>query len=228
MINNFNDFCNELTNCGFSMGGGNGKGIYTLIPNDWTNQEKVESPVKWHTGDADTDPWEWRMRVLEEKEDIAYGKVFFKSSGFITKEWYAYFLRVRRNGDNFQDIYEDGKLSFLAKSVYEAIEEQGPIPLHELKEICGITKEGKSAFEKVLTDLQMLLLITMSGRAQKINKNGEAYGWNSTVFCTTEQFWGSDITADCTKEEAEEKIREQILKLNPEAEEKIIKKFIQG
>ena len=68
MINNFSDFCNELLKCGFSMGGGNAKGIYAVIPYDWKTQESVDSPVKWHTGDPETDPWEWRMRVLEENK----------------------------------------------------------------------------------------------------------------------------------------------------------------
>ena len=62
MIRNFSDFCTELIASGFSMGGGNAKGIYAVIPYDWTEQEAVDSPVKWHTGDPETDPWEWRMR----------------------------------------------------------------------------------------------------------------------------------------------------------------------
>ena len=111
MIHNFADFCKELSECGFSMGGGNAKGIYAVIPYDWKEQEFVDSPVKWHTGDPETDPWEWRMRVLEERDDIAYAKVFFKTSGFITKEWYPYFYAVRRNGETFEEAYESGTIS---------------------------------------------------------------------------------------------------------------------
>ncbi len=86
MIQNFDDFCRELNTCGFSMGGGNAKGIYAVIDFDWTNQENLDTPVRWHCGDPEVDPWEWRMRVLEERTDIAYSKVFFKTSGFITME----------------------------------------------------------------------------------------------------------------------------------------------
>lgn len=57
------------------MGGGNAKGVFALIPFDW-REEPPGCPVRWHTGDADTDPWEWRMRVLEERDDVAYAKVF--------------------------------------------------------------------------------------------------------------------------------------------------------
>ena len=69
------------------MGGGNAKGVFALIDYDWLNQDLLDTPVKWHCGDPEVDPWEWRMRVLEERRDIAYAKVFFKTSGFITREW---------------------------------------------------------------------------------------------------------------------------------------------
>ena len=45
MIHDFEEFCERLLNCGFSMGGGNAKGIYAVIPYDWKTQEYVDSPV---------------------------------------------------------------------------------------------------------------------------------------------------------------------------------------
>ena len=47
MIQNFEDFCLELNSCGFSMGGGNAKGIFALIGYDWLNQDMLDTPVKW-------------------------------------------------------------------------------------------------------------------------------------------------------------------------------------
>ena len=41
MIRNFEDFCRELNTCGFSMGGGNAKGIFALIDYDWQNISRV-------------------------------------------------------------------------------------------------------------------------------------------------------------------------------------------
>lgn len=225
MITCFEDFCNELLNSGFSMGGGNSKGIYAVIPFDWKGTIPG-CPVKWHTGDPDTDPWEWRMRVLEERNDIAYGKVFFDASGYITKEWYPYFLAVRRHGLVFDEWYNEGKATQLEKTIYEAIEENGKVPLHELKLLCGITKETASKFDRALTNLQRTLFITMCGRTQKLNKFGEPYGWNSTVFCTVEEFWSEDLSENISKDEAYQKIHDRIMKLNPNAEEKNIKKFI--
>lgn len=229
MIRNFEDFCCELQDCGFSMGGGNAKGIFALIDYDWTNQDQLDTPVKWHCGDPEVDPWEWRMRVLEERTDIAYSKVFFKTSGFITKDWYPYFYAVRRNGESFEDAYEQGRISHTAKRIYDTVS-QNYIALHEIKTQGGFGKEDKSQFDRAMMELQMGFYITMTGRKQKKNKYGIEYGWNSTVFTTVENFW-EERDFDLPKldaKESYEKIKTQILKLNPNAEEKVIRKFIRG
>ena len=229
MIRNFEDFCCELQDCGFSMGGGNAKGIFALIDYDWTNQDQLDTPVKWHCGDPEVDPWEWRMRVLEERTDIAYSKVFFKTSGFITKDWYPYFYAVRRNGESFEDAYAQGRISHTAKRIYDIVS-QNYIALHEIKTQGGFGKEDKSQFDRAMVELQMGFYITMTGRKQKKNKYGIEYGWNSTVFTTVENFW-EERDFDLPKldaKESYEKIKTQILKLNPNAEEKVIRKFIRG
>lgn len=229
MIRNFEDFCRELNQCGFSMGGGNAKGIFALIDYDWTNQDSLDTPVKWHCEDPEIDPWEWRMRVLEERMDIAYSKVFFKTSGFIIKDWYPYFYSVRRNGESFEEAYEQGRISHTAKRICDIVS-QGYVALHEIKTQGGFRKEDKSRFDRALVELQMGMFITMTGRRQKKNKYGIEYGWNSTVFTTVENFWeerGFDLPK-LDAGESYEKIRQQILRLNPLAEEKIIRKFIIG
>ena len=229
MIRSFEDFCSELNNCGFSMGGGNAKGIFALIDYDWTNQDQLDTPVKWHCGDPEVDPWEWRMRVLEERTDIAYSKVFFKTSGFITKDWYPYFYAVRRNGESFEEAYEQGRISHTAKRIYDIVS-QNYIALHEIKVQGGFGKEDKSQFDRAMIELQMGFYITMTGRKQKKNKYGIEYGWNSTVFTTVENFWeerGFDLPKR-NADESYEKIRTRILKLNPSADEKTIRKFIMG
>ena len=105
MIVNYSDFVKELKRIGFSMGGGNDEGIHSVINWSWNETPPYETPVRWHTGDSDTDPWEWRMRVLEERNDIAYSKLFFRKSGYITADWYPYFYAVRRGNQSFDDVY---------------------------------------------------------------------------------------------------------------------------
>ncbi len=179
----------------------------------------------------ETDPWEWRMRVLDERRDIAYGKLFFKKSGYISEEWYPYFYAVRCNKEQLAEEYEDGNISHFAKRIYGLLEEYKELPLHLIKQYGGIGKEDKSKFDSAITELQMKMYITMCGRARKTSKKGEEYGWSSTVFCLVEDFFDNNVIRQAEKlsyEEAYAKIEEQIYKLNPEANPKKVKKFIAG
>ncbi|MDE6580465.1 MAG: hypothetical protein K2K41_08030, partial [Ruminiclostridium sp.] len=132
MVQNYEEFCSELLKSGFSMGGGSDKGIYAVIPFDW-KQAPEDTVIRWHTGDRSTDPWEWRIRVLQERDDIAYAKVFFKASGYITKKWYPDFIAVRRKGRDYNALKTDGEISEFADKVYDVIARYDGIPMHEIK-----------------------------------------------------------------------------------------------
>lgn len=224
MIHDFGDFVSALLKAGFSVGGENDEGVFAL-------SSSFAAEVQAHTGRPETDPWEWRMRVLEERHDIANAKLFFHKSGYITKEWYPYFLAVRRGGAEFDDAYADGTVSQYDKRIYEAIRQNGALPFHAIKRLAGFGKGEQSKFEGSLIRLQMMMYMTMCGRQQKVSQMGLPYGWYSTVFCTTEQFWGGEVfekAASIRREDAAEKIRERIFRLNPDADERKIAKFIWG
>ena len=223
MVQNYDDFCTQLLSAGFSLGGGSDKGIYAVVPFDWTQQPE-DTSVRWHTGD----PWEWRMRVLEERDDIAYAKLFFRGSGYITREWYPYFIAARRQGLTFDEAWEDGKITELSRRIYEAVRDNGRVAMHDIKRLAGLVGETSAHIEKAMTDLQSAMFLTICGRQQKRNAFGELYGWSSTVFCTPEEFWHTDDFGDIPPEEAADKIRARVLELNPGAQEKKIRKFIYG
>ena len=231
MIRNYKDFVDKLLSIGFSMGGGNDEGIFSIISWNWNELPPPESPIRWHTGDAETDPWEWRTRVLNERDDIAYAKLFFKKTGFITKEWYPYFLAARRDGITFEEAYEDGTISNFAKRIYEVVTDNEKLPVDAIKKLAGFTREDKSGFDRALVELQMKMYLTMCGTQQKLSKTGEEYGWSSTVFCSTERFFGEEVMEEADaigREESIVAIKSQVLKLNPLAQEKKIVKFIVG
>ena len=232
MVRNYADFLENLLTAGFSMGGGTADGIYSVITWNWGEEPPPDSPIRWHTGNPETDPWEWRVRVLTEGTEIAYAKLFFKKSGYITKKWYPFFLAVRRRGQTFQDMYEAGEASHFAKRIYDVITAHDDIPLEVIKQEAGFTREDKSGFDRALTELQMGLFVTMCDSRRRLTQKGtEANTWPSTVFTTTEKFFAPDVfdqAAHITHEEAIAKIRAQILLLNPAAEEKKMLKFILG
>ena len=229
MIRCYDDFIEALLSVGFSMAGGSADGIYSVIDWGWNETPPYETPIAWHTGNLETDPWEWRMRVLDERNDIAYAKLFFKKSGFITREWYPYFLSARRAGWTFDESYDYGTISHYAKRIYDAIVENGALATHTIKQVAGFSRDEKSNFDKALTELQMKMYLTMCGKQYRSIKAEINNCWASTVMTTTENFFGEDVfeEADSIPQEvAVEKIREQILKLNPSADENKINKFI--
>jgi len=228
IIHNFGDFIISLLGAGFSIGGINDEEIFSIC-------NQFDTNIVWHTGDPETDPWEWRMRVLNERDDIAYAKVFFRKSGFITKEWYPFFLAARkrvsacRGNISFEDEYLNGTVSNYSKRIYDVISENGSLSFHAIKKLADFGRDDKHKFEQAIIELQMKMYITMCGRQQKVSQVGKDYGWSSTVFCTTESFFGADVFEKAlriSEQEAAREITAQIYKLNPAADEKRIRKFI--
>ena len=243
MIHNYQSFIDALLGAGFSGAvGGKDDGVICLFRYGWGAEE--ETGVVWHTGDPDTDPWEWRMRVLNERNDIAYAKVFFKKAGYITKDWYPYFLAARRgvgsvgvgssgvSGNTaFQDEYADGTISHFAKRIYETVVANISLPAHEIKRRAGFKREDAPRFDSALNELQMKLYLTICGLEQKLSRAGEEYGWHSTVFCTPETFWPPEVferAAALTSGEAVDALAERIFNLHPEADPGKVYKFIKG
>ncbi len=224
-IHTFDDFCPALRQAGFSLGGPNDKGIFSL--------SRYYGPgVTWHTGDPQTDPWEWRMRSVEECRDMAYGNLFFRRAGWVTLDWYPYFVAVRREGKPLEQLYQEGYISQIAYGIYGLIREYGEVSMHEMKVSLNITRETRSAFQAALVHLQMLLLITVCGSQYKCGKNGQPYGWPTTVFCSVERFFGGTGIAgqaqEIGKERAAQKIAGQVRLLNPQVEEQVLQEFIFG
>ena len=162
-IRSFDDFVQDLREAGFSMGGERDGGVFALA-------SFFGPEIRWHTEDAQTDPWEWRIRVLREYQDLAYGKFFFGNGGYITGEWFPCFYAARRavsleNTEGKQlrfrgtkaleEEYEDGNVSREALTIYRLLQEYRELPAHLLRQYGGFAgKEYASAFERALVELQ--------------------------------------------------------------------------
>lgn len=221
-IDSFTSFCTALRETGFSLGGSNDEGIFSLCAYFSDN-------VVWHTGSKETDPWEWRMRGITECDDLLYGKLFFNKGGWITKEWLPYFMAIRKEHKSFEEIYNHGLISNTAKKIYDLICDTPDLSLQEIKAILKCDKSQKSEFETALTMLQMKMFITISGEKYKLSKEGKQYGWPVTTFCRIEDFFEDeifDLSCEIGHQEAVDRITEQILVLNPKADLKAIRKFI--
>lgn len=219
-INGFKDFLAEIDKIGFCMSGTNGEDIFNI------NAYYAED-IEYHTGDNELDPWRWRIRGITESEDLFYGKVFFKKAGWVTKAWLSDFIAVRRKGLSFEELYEDGLMTQMEKQVYELIQNRVNVSLNEIN--LEIGKTHKKDIAKAIVSLQMKFLTAISGETYKVSSKGEPYGWPVTVFSTLEEKFGQKVTEEAKLIDpslAFGRIQEQIMKLNPDANDKKIKAFI--
>ena len=192
----------------------------------------------WWCDDAAVDPWIWRM-LLAEDSSIAYGKFFNKAAGFLAKDWFPTFANYRRNGYDFDALFEDGLASYRSKKIMDVFELDDESigkewMTFDVKTLAGFGKRsdgsaGEQGFEGSITELQMQTYLIMSRFAQKRNKKGNAYGWHIAALETPETKWGREfVTSEYKAEPAKswERIKNRIKEFFPEAEERQIQKIL--
>ena len=191
-------------------------------------EERVPAYV-WWTGDEAADPWEWRM-ILARDPDIAYGKFFNKAAGFVSRSCFPLFANYRRNGYDFDALFEDELASYRSKKVMDVFELDDEAAGKELmtyegKELASVDKN----FQGTLTDLQMQTYLILSDFRQRKNKKGQAYGWHIAAVETPETKWGRDFVTSSYKEDPAKswrKLKERLKKHFPSATEESIRKIL--
>lgn len=154
--------------------------------------EEHVSPLYWWSGDPEQDPWTWRELIARSGE-VAYGKFFHKKAGFISKAWFPVFANYRRNGYDFDALYEDGLASRRSKKIMDLFEGNEEFYSADLKAKAGFGKGGEKNFDGVATDLQMqTYLLVKDFRLRRRKSDGQEYGWPISVYTTPEQLWDYD------------------------------------
>ena len=158
----------------------------------------------WWSDDPVRDPWRWRIAIAK-KHDILYGKFFAKKAGFISKKWLPVFANYRRDGYDFDALWDDEKASIRQKKIMDFYLEENAEAEYfssELKKKAGFGKGGEKGFDGVITALQMQTYLCVRDFRQRKNKKGEAYGWPVAVYCTPEHLWGRDHVTSAYTESA--------------------------
>ena len=189
-------------------------GFLPLFQNEipgFSVEEHTES-LYWWSGNAEKDPWEWR-EILARRGHVAYGKFFDKKAGFISREWLPVFANARRDGYDFDALWDDGKARRQQKMIMDCFTGETVLFSNELKERAGFGKGGEKNFDGNLTALQMETYLCVCDFRQRINKKGEGYGWPVALYCMPEHLFGYDHVRSAYREDpklSEEKIREHI------------------
>ena len=204
-------------------------GFMPLFKNDiqgFSVEEHTEARY-WWSGNEARDPWEWR-RVIASRGEIAYGKFFDKKAGFISKAWLPYFVNYRRDGYDFDALWDDEKTTYRQKKIMDIFDDGTEIFSYELKEKSGFGKGGEKNFEGTLTALEMGMYICVRDFRQKLNKRGEPYGWHIAVYCKPEHLWGYELISSAYGEEpaqSRERIEGHVRELYPSVTEKELERI---
>ena len=192
--------------------------------------EEHTAPSQWWTDDPESDPWKWRQ-VLSSDPNVAYGKFFGRNAGFISKDWFPVFANYRRNGYDFDALFEDELASYRSKKIMDVFEMDDDavgrqIMSSEVKSLAGFSKEGgEKNFEGVITDLQMQTYLIMGGFQQKKNRKGQPFGWHIAVMETPETKWGRNFVTSAYSEDplqSWQKIMAKVTECFGEVDEKAI------
>ena len=190
--------------------------------------EEHTPAADWWIDDPARDPWAWRQ-VLAPNRLVAYGKFFDQKAGFVSKEWFPAFANYRRDGYDYEGMYEDGKMTSRCKRILDILELNGDAEGLGLLS-CEIRKRAalEKGFEGAMTDLQMKTFLIMSDFRQKRNKRGQPYGWYVAELMTPETKWSWDAVNSCDEkpEVSWQRITAQIRKHFPKAADPDIRKIL--
>lgn len=210
-------------------------GFLPLFKNDIPgfSLEERTVPNHWWSGEPELDPWEWRAEIAR-RGDVAYGKFFDKKAGFISKKWLPYFANARRDGYDFDALWDDGKASRRHKKIMDLFSgefAEAELFSSEIKKNAGFSKDGEKGFDGAITGLQMQTYLCVRDFRQKKNKKGQEYGWAVAVYSTPEHMFGYEYVTKAYSEsskESESRIFDHMQDIYPIATAAQIKKVIIG
>jgi hypothetical protein len=137
---------------------------------------------QWHTGDLESDPWQWKDRAAEEKK-LAFGCILGGNKGFVSQRMYPFFYILNRSGKTLEERWADGLVSQEVRELYKLFNTKTLMDTAEIRREMGVTaKKGGSKLDNAIAELQKCYLITVAGNRRKLNKLGQPYGWPANIY----------------------------------------------
>lgn len=160
--------------------------------------------------------WEWKDEFPRRRRAY-YGKYFRGKASLLSLAFLPCFYRLEGNygaADEFQKLYQEGKITAEAHAVCHALFQRGPQAVLEVRHGLGwTTKRGNQRFKRALEELQRRLLIVRWGT------KAETRAWESSVYQLTPRAFPRAVraAADLTPAAARRRIATQYRTLNPRA-----------
>ena len=114
-------------------------------------------------------------------------------AGFISRKWFPVFANYRRDGYDFDALFEDEKAPYKHKKIMDFFMEENQdseIFSNLLKVQAGFGKDGEKGFDGAVTSLMMQTYLCTCDFRKRVNKNGKEYGWDVAVYSSPEHIYG--------------------------------------
>jgi hypothetical protein len=128
-----------------------------VLPSLW-GAVSGDRPVPNEHDDPGHISWEWKDSLLG-KHVWYYGKILRKKATIISLDIAPYFYTLSENygspEEDYLTIYEQGRMTQEAKTVYEVLLDHSPLDTITLRKAAHLTsQESESRFNRALADLQ--------------------------------------------------------------------------
>ena len=137
-------FVNHLGFCyAFTSGPGGLPGLFDVLAT-----RSVDRRWEW--------AWQWKDELAAEKK-LLYGKVIRRKPTYVSLRFVPHFFTLTGNAgeaDDYLQAYREGRLSLLAREIYEHVREHGPCSTWMLRKQFVSRDERGAAFHRALSDLQ--------------------------------------------------------------------------
>jgi hypothetical protein len=115
--------------------------------------------------------WAWRWKdELATARRVHYGKVIRRKPSYVSLTMLPAFYALSGNvgePDDHEQAYREGRLSLLARTIYEVILADGPVSTWTLRRRFVPRGESGARFHRALDDLQERFLIAKAGEADE-------------------------------------------------------------
>lgn len=151
---------------------------------------------------------------------VAYGKLFSKKAGLVSREWYPDLANYRRDGYDFDVRYKDDLAGYREKRIMDVLLREGPTLSKDLKRLAGFVSGGLKGFDAAITNLYMQTYITVHSFEYAQDKQDRPCGWGIARYTVTEDVLGAEVTRGAysrSPEESRDRIIQHLGLLCPEA-----------
>ena len=167
-LTSYQDFVDQVNEMGFLPMSGLTPGLPSL--------GDLTPDGNWHTGDPDTDPWQWKDRAAREKK-LAYGCILNGQKGFVSSQLYAAFYTAFHPPEPMPVRWAEGLVDRTTWSLWNLFEKQSVVNTFEAHRMLAGNSSSSSRIDRRLQALQAAYYITGAGNARKVSRAGQGYGW---------------------------------------------------